>query len=413
MLKYDIRSGVRKIKTKTALAISALGIGAAGVTGSLLLFGSAHAVANVVVTPQNQQGWSTADTRPGGNVTFVNDSTAPGGSALSLTTVNSGAAKAQYQHTANDPLANVTELSYSTKQNTASFAQGDPSYQLLVNLNGTNGFTTFVFEPYENTGTVTNGDWQTWDVDAGQMWSSRTVNTISDTCHTVAGAGGPPFYTLSELKANCPNAVVIGFGVNIGSNNPTYDTEADLVDYNGTVYDFQTAPSPVTLTNKDQCKNGGWATANDPSFKNQGDCVSYFATKGKNLPAGSTSYDHYTYGSATLNSPLQQINFSGNTATNSGTFTYTNAETVPVLNYTTNLTCVNVVGNTAYMAYVIPTGNAYSGTWVVWKVVDGASDTAGFSVASDMASANALCQSGFTPSSYGPVTPVAGDIVVQ
>jgi hypothetical protein len=28
-------------------------------------------------------------------------------------------------------------------------------------------------------------------------------------------------------------------------------------------------------TNKDQCKKDGWKTFNNPSFKNQGDCVSY------------------------------------------------------------------------------------------------------------------------------------------
>ena len=28
-------------------------------------------------------------------------------------------------------------------------------------------------------------------------------------------------------------------------------------------------------TNKDLCKNGGWKSFNNPSFKNQGDCVSY------------------------------------------------------------------------------------------------------------------------------------------
>lgn len=39
---------------------------------------------------------------------------------------------------------------------------------------------------------------------------------------------------------------------------------------------------------KDDCKNGGWQTMLDTSgnsFKNQGDCVSFFATKGKNLGA--------------------------------------------------------------------------------------------------------------------------------
>lgn len=34
-------------------------------------------------------------------------------------------------------------------------------------------------------------------------------------------------------------------------------------------------------TDKDQCKNDGWKTFNNPSFKNQGDCVSYVASKGK------------------------------------------------------------------------------------------------------------------------------------
>ena len=38
-------------------------------------------------------------------------------------------------------------------------------------------------------------------------------------------------------------------------------------------------------TSTDQCKNGGWKTFG--VFKNQGDCVSFVATKGKNPPSGS------------------------------------------------------------------------------------------------------------------------------
>ena len=43
-----------------------------------------------------------------------------------------------------------------------------------------------------------------------------------------------------------------------------------------------------TVPTKDECKNGGWQSMIDNagnSFKNQGDCVSYFATQGKNLGA--------------------------------------------------------------------------------------------------------------------------------
>lgn len=39
-------------------------------------------------------------------------------------------------------------------------------------------------------------------------------------------------------------------------------------------------------TGKGVCKKGGWKTLGP--FKNQGDCVSYIATGGKNLPAGSS-----------------------------------------------------------------------------------------------------------------------------
>ena len=41
---------------------------------------------------------------------------------------------------------------------------------------------------------------------------------------------------------------------------------------NGTSYDFTPLLTP---TNKDECKNDGWMTFNNPTFKNQGDCVSY------------------------------------------------------------------------------------------------------------------------------------------
>jgi nitrous oxidase accessory protein NosD len=66
------------------------------------------------------------------------------------------------------------------------------------------------------------------------------------------------------------------------------------------VLPFLGAPSPATTgncpppplptpTSKDDCKNGGWMQLADDQgnkFKNQGDCVSYVATQGKNKGAG-------------------------------------------------------------------------------------------------------------------------------
>lgn len=257
-----------------------------GLLGGLLVPIVAHATAQVVVTPTNTQGWTTSDTRPGGAVNFVNDVSAPGtpaNGALQLTTDSTTTAKAQYMHDSTTPLSSVTELGYSTKQNSAPFTGADASYQLALcalGVSGTtcNGFTTMVFEPYEN-GVVTTGAWQNWDVMSGQLWSSRTVS--GGTCQLLAGAGGAPFYSVATLQTICPNAVVVGYGVNIGSNNPGYDVETDLVDFNGTTYNFEPY---VAVSDKDACKNNGWMTAVDANghgFKNQGACVSYVASNGK------------------------------------------------------------------------------------------------------------------------------------
>lgn len=239
------------------------------------------AESTVTVTPANSQGWSTASTTSGGSVNFITDATSPlPDGALQLTTDATTAAKAQYLHAANVPLTGITDLSYSTKQNSAPFLGADASYQLLVDLNGatTGGFTTLVYEPYQN-GTVVPGEWQTWDVDAGQFWSTRAFS--DGTCVTVSGGGGAPFYSLANLQATCPNAVVIGYGVNIGSNNPSYDVEVDKFVFNDVTYNFE---QNHVITNKDQCKDGRWATSAAPVYKNQGECVSSFASKKKAAP---------------------------------------------------------------------------------------------------------------------------------
>lgn len=234
----------------------------------------AMAATTVVVTPTNTQGWSTADTRTGGAVEYVSDATSPlPNGALQLTTNATTTAKAQYLKEASGPLSSVTELGYWTKQ-VSGPAFAAPSYQLIVDLNGsaTGGFTTLVYEPYQN-GNVTPGTWQQWDVDAGQFWSSRSFT--EGTCSVTAGGGGAPFYTLQGLQTACPDATVLGFGVNIGSNNPSYNVLTDGVNFNGTVYDFELFN---VVKSKDQCKNNGYkdlTDANGQPFKNQGQCVSY------------------------------------------------------------------------------------------------------------------------------------------
>ena len=62
-----------------------------------------------------------------------------------------------------------------------------------------------------------------------------------------------------------------------GTANPLNLGKGFLVDG----VSLSSSPSSGSPTNKDDCKNGGWQTFENPSFKNQGDCVSFIATGGK------------------------------------------------------------------------------------------------------------------------------------
>jgi hypothetical protein len=73
-------------------------------------------------------------------------------------------------------------------------------------------------------------------------------------------------------------------GVNDGADNcattPNPDQSDNDNDGIGTACDSTELP-----TSKDECKNGGWQAFNGTAtFRNQGDCVSYVATQGKNPP---------------------------------------------------------------------------------------------------------------------------------
>ena len=102
-------------------------------------------------------------------------------------------------------------------------------------------------------------------------------STVTCSNGVVGGTpGGPAGYTIGQVQTMCPSALVIGFGVNIGSNNPGYVVRTDGFDFNGTTYDFQLTNTP---TSKDQCKKDGFVNLTDAqgnAFRNQGQCVSFF-----------------------------------------------------------------------------------------------------------------------------------------
>src|SRR5215471_4170055 len=101
-------------------------------------------------------------------------------------------------------------------------------------------------------------------------------------CNNVIPVGNTYTFTAATIAAG-GNQVPVPTG-DIVSVSVLIDVEgtADLSDItvNG---QLQVPAMPMT---KDDCKNGGWQTFASRAFKNQGDCVSWVATKGKNAPNG-------------------------------------------------------------------------------------------------------------------------------
>ncbi len=224
----------------------------------------------LLVRPSAQLDW-VASTATGGTVGFVADGTAPSGTgALNLTTANDNNSRAQYARSVNQPLSGVYQLSYWSKTN-SGIPEAGASYAIGVYLDGTpSTFTNFVFEPYWSNGTadpapIVPGTWQKWEVYSNpNLWSSRTVNA-GGSCVTTAGAGGPPFYNLAAIKAACPNALVISHAVYMGTFNPAWNTNVDLVNFTGTTWDFE--PDPATLVvDEDGLGDAGNCDSANPAF---------------------------------------------------------------------------------------------------------------------------------------------------
>lgn len=265
-IMYSNTTGVlipRKINIKTLVA---------GVAGVVVLVASmwtnAFAAAGVVVTPANLQGW-TAVEGDGGSRAFVDDASAPGGSALQLITNDSASAYTEYHHDVGVALSNVGDLSYATKTlQGPSYAS--TSYAVGLDTSG-DGATDvyYVYEPYwqVNYGgqALTPDTWQTWDVKSGMFWSTNDGTT-------------EPSHSWADMVADNPEAVVSEVAVFQGSSNAEYVVNVDSVVVNGTLYNFQTSSAKPVATSAQQCKSGGWknVTREDGStFKNQGQCVAY------------------------------------------------------------------------------------------------------------------------------------------
>lgn len=245
---------------------------AVAVLAALALAAPAAAVDVVVDERSLGNGWDVATTG-GGTTAFVDG-------AIELATTADVNDRAAISTTvpAGTRLADIGALGYEATTVAASYAGGAAALRLVVDLDGVAGgdVVTLVHEPYwQNDGVadaapVVIGQRQAWDAAEGLWWSSRTAGGLT------AGAGGPPFYTLDEVVALNPDAVVGAVNVGIGSYNTNYLVRVHSLTVGESTYLFTRRPFEAA-----DCKDGGWQSAEQGPFRNQGDCVSFYASNGR------------------------------------------------------------------------------------------------------------------------------------
>jgi hypothetical protein len=283
----------RRARLTALAALAAAGLGLVG-----LAVPAAAATSTTVRVDETSlgHGWTVVADR-GGSGTFVNGPATPpaGVGSFQLTVPDGAKVNLTTTTVAGQPLSSVDAVQYSTYRSSTSTMPANvvPALNMEICSGGTTaagcqGYTTLVWEPVYAYGTqannndpIVNDTWQTWNAlgatsgsYTGGWWSTRAINGVC--AHDC-------FVSLTEIQAANPNAVIASYGVNVGHGPAgTFAGNADALTLgvNGgtTVYDFEHA---VTLTGKDQCKDGGWMTSTNPVYRNQGGCVSSFASNGK------------------------------------------------------------------------------------------------------------------------------------
>jgi hypothetical protein len=200
---------------------------------------------------------------PGDFVPTLSDTRTTGhyevqGTGLHIRTEGTGSTDKVAEYVATDtPLMTAGEpgMEYTNT------ADGLPGLQLVVDFDG-NGSSDGILVGE----TAYDGDW--WVNDGAQQFVKDRAPSHS------GGSGRANHGTLDQWRTAFSHAVVTAFGFSLGSGVKG-DGLLHAIDFAGTRYTFA---ADVVLENKGQCKNGGWATSTYPKFRNQGDCVSSFAS---------------------------------------------------------------------------------------------------------------------------------------
>jgi hypothetical protein len=121
--------------------------------------------------------------------------------------------------------------------------------------------------------------------------SSISCLAVTGNVATFAGTQIPNAFGFTDFKATVVDNGPAGSGLDTFATNGYFAPQDCSTPEPGafgtqalTSGDVVVVDAPPLPTSKEQCNNNGWRTFG--VFKNQGDCVSFVATGGKNQPSG-------------------------------------------------------------------------------------------------------------------------------
>lgn len=200
-----------------------------------------------------------------GDATMVS----PGnGSNTAVQTVSSespGYGGINFDVPAGTTFANIETLSTDYKITDGDCAGGSPRFQLET---ATGNIFVYLGPSPNYTGCQLN----TW-VNSGDLLASGLTVDATQVGGTFYNSYDDAVTALGNTIITSVDLVTDGGWAMEGDQVVLFDN----VNIDSAINTFEA----VTLSNKDQCKKDGWKTSEAPVFKNQGACVSYFASNGK------------------------------------------------------------------------------------------------------------------------------------
>jgi hypothetical protein len=167
-----------------------------------------------------------------------------------------------------------------------------PTGDSATGTGGTASYTNFVFDV--RSGPVGENPTGTFVLDIPGLFHGESTSV---TCLLVSGNtatfAGTQISNIgfTDFKATVVDNGPAGTGLDTYATNGYFSPQDCATPEPGffgaqplTAGDIVVVDAPPLPTSEEQCKNGGWRTYG--VFKNQGDCVSFVATKDKNQPSG-------------------------------------------------------------------------------------------------------------------------------